>query len=90
MSHLSNRNVGVKQTGVDAFLESINNITEASFTSPGDKRQALLAVYSLMSRLESPWDTSLRMYLSQVMPYLLVDQKQGNILILYSPRSTLR
>lgn len=48
------------------YLQSIDTISAASFTDDGERSKALLATYTLLSRLETPWETILRLCMGQV------------------------
>ena len=51
---------------IETFLENINQIQPEDFSSDGDRNQALLAAYALVARLETPWETVLRLCMNQV------------------------
>ncbi|KAF9873973.1 hypothetical protein CkaCkLH20_08707 [Colletotrichum karsti] len=48
-----------------SFINSIENVGSASFSNEGERRQALQAAQALLVRLESPWDTAMRLNMSQ-------------------------
>ncbi|WQF84394.1 Putative O-methyltransferase domain, S-adenosyl-L-methionine-dependent methyltransferase superfamily [Colletotrichum destructivum] len=47
------------------FLQEIRGINSQSFENDGDRMKALLEVYALMARLESPWETLVRLCMIQ-------------------------
>lgn len=47
-------------------LQNINAISASSFPDNGERGQALLATYAMLSRLETPWETILRLCMGQV------------------------
>lgn len=51
---------------IERVLENINQIQPGDFSSDGDRNQALLAAYALIGRLETPWETVLRLCMNQV------------------------
>ncbi|RAH80333.1 S-adenosyl-L-methionine-dependent methyltransferase [Aspergillus japonicus CBS 114.51] len=50
---------------VDQFTQSIKSIDRTSFAYDGDRVKALREAYSLISRLETSWDTVARLCLTQ-------------------------
>ena len=48
------------------FLQIVNGFDGKSFSDDGERSEALLAAYALVSRLESPWETVLRLSMTQV------------------------
>lgn len=54
------------QPSVAKFLRDIERISHSSFPSDGERTQALLGAYALVSRLESSWDTVARLGLTEV------------------------
>ncbi|KAF6841062.1 o-methyltransferase [Colletotrichum musicola] len=52
-------------TTLTSFLENVKNIDAASFQNEGERMQALLAAQALLARLESPWDTAVRLNMTQ-------------------------
>ena len=57
---------------VDSFVSSIENVNSSSFSNEGDRMKALLAAQALLVRLESPWDTAVRLNMTQVGASVLV------------------
>ena len=47
-------------------LQLLEELSTTSFANDGERTQALLATYALMSRLETPWETILRLCIGQV------------------------
>lgn len=47
-------------------LQTIDAIGASSFPDDGERAQALLATYAMLSRLETPWETILRLCMGQV------------------------
>ncbi|KAJ6014911.1 hypothetical protein N7540_009502 [Penicillium herquei] len=52
-------------TPVETILKSINDINSDSFETDGDRVNALLAAYALISRLETPWESVTRMVMNE-------------------------
>ncbi|KAI8241487.1 hypothetical protein K4K55_012325 [Colletotrichum sp. SAR 10_96] len=50
---------------VDCFVSSIEHVNSSSFSNEGDRMKALLAAQALLVRLESPWDTAVRLNMTQ-------------------------
>ncbi|KAH0424693.1 hypothetical protein CcaCcLH18_11415 [Colletotrichum camelliae] len=50
---------------VDSFVRSIENVNSSSFSNESDRMKALLAAQALLARLESPWDTVVRLNMTQ-------------------------
>lgn len=50
----------------DDLLAAVDKINSSSFENDGERSQALLAAYALVSRLESPWETVCRLAMAQV------------------------
>ncbi|KAH6660302.1 S-adenosyl-L-methionine-dependent methyltransferase [Truncatella angustata] len=50
---------------IEGFVRSIEGIDRASFGFDGERIQALLAAYALVSRLETSWDTVSRLVLTE-------------------------
>ncbi|KAJ5730335.1 uncharacterized protein N7483_004843 [Penicillium malachiteum] len=57
--------MGETSTSVEIILKSINDINSDSFETDGDRVNALLAAYALVSRLETPWETVARIVLNE-------------------------
>ena len=49
------------------LVATLNGISSDTFSNDGDRIQALLAAYALVSRLETPWDFVLRLCMGQVL-----------------------
>ena len=47
-------------------LQAIGHIDQSSFTDDGERNEALLAAHALVSRLETPWETVVRLGMGQV------------------------
>lgn len=59
---------GVNGKNSQAFpkvLQMLEELNPKSFGNDGERIQALLATYALMSRLETPWETVLKLCMSQ-------------------------
>lgn len=50
------------------YLRAVRGITASSFPTEEDRMKALLATYEVLSKLETPWDTYVRIHLNQVRP----------------------
>ncbi|KAF0324383.1 o-methyltransferase [Colletotrichum asianum] len=50
---------------VDSFISSIEHVNSSSFSNEGDRMKALLAAQALLVRPESPWDTAVRLNMTQ-------------------------
>ncbi|KAK1728335.1 S-adenosyl-L-methionine-dependent methyltransferase [Colletotrichum acutatum] len=48
-----------------SFLGRIQDVTSSSFGSEDERMQVLLGTYALMTRLESPWETLVRICMTQ-------------------------
>ena len=48
------------------YLKVVEETSDTSFANDGERMQALSATYALMSRLETPWETLLRLCAGQV------------------------
>ncbi|KAK3940206.1 O-methyltransferase-domain-containing protein [Diplogelasinospora grovesii] len=66
---------------VQDILQTLNNIDVDLFTNDGDRIQAVVAAYALVSRLETPWEFVLRTCMGQ--PALGAALKVGKDLELY-------
>ncbi|KAI3559148.1 hypothetical protein CABS01_02474 [Colletotrichum abscissum] len=53
-----------------SFLKGIQDVTSTSFASEDERMQALLGTYALMARLEPPWETLVRICMTQTQPAL--------------------
>jgi hypothetical protein len=51
---------------VQDTLQTLNQIDTDSFANDGDRIQAVVAAYALVSRLETPWEFVLRTCMGQV------------------------
>lgn len=47
-------------------LSTFQSISQSSFKDDGERNEALLAAYALVSRLETPWETVCRLTMAQV------------------------
>ncbi|KAK1700490.1 S-adenosyl-L-methionine-dependent methyltransferase [Colletotrichum godetiae] len=47
------------------YLRAVRGITASSFPTEEDRMKALLATYEVISKLETPWDTYVRIHLNQ-------------------------
>lgn len=56
------------------YLRAVGGITASSFTTEEDRMEALLATYEVLSKLETPWDTYVRIHLNQVRPKKYADE----------------
>lgn len=54
-----------KPDSVQAFLRAANEVP-GSIKDEDDRARVLLKLYELVNRVESPWETFVRLYLSQV------------------------
>ncbi|KAF6799563.1 o-methyltransferase [Colletotrichum sojae] len=52
-------------TTLTSFLENVKDINASSFENEGERMQALLAAQALLARIESPWDTAVRLNMTQ-------------------------
>ncbi|KKK24807.1 hypothetical protein P175DRAFT_0439305 [Aspergillus ochraceoroseus IBT 24754] len=59
------KGTNLSQVDVNDFVHSIEGISASSFQFDGDRIQALAAAYSLVSRLETPWDTVARLCMTE-------------------------
>lgn len=48
------------------LLDTLDAINAESFSSDGDRAKAVVSAYSLVSRLETPWESIARMCMGQV------------------------
>ncbi|KAL5341123.1 S-adenosyl-L-methionine-dependent methyltransferase [Aspergillus crustosus] len=62
---MSSNGVNGSHQDADAFVDSIQNTDRSSFAFDGDRIKALRAAYTLVSRLETPWDTVARLCLTE-------------------------
>jgi hypothetical protein len=60
----SNNNHGVRN--VQDILQNLDQIDTHAFANDGDRIQAVVAAYALVSRLETPWEFVLRTCMGQV------------------------
>ncbi|KAL0938432.1 o-methyltransferase [Colletotrichum truncatum] len=56
---------GVQSCFLDSFIQNIENVNFDSFNDEGERMQALSATQALLARLESPWDTTVRLNMTQ-------------------------
>ncbi|EQB57146.1 hypothetical protein CGLO_02783 [Colletotrichum gloeosporioides Cg-14] len=54
-----------QEVTVDSFVSSIEDVSSSSFSNESDRMKALLAAQALLVRLESPWDTAVRLNMTQ-------------------------
>lgn len=57
--------------GKRVFSQMVTTLVDAAsdpanFSNDGDRMEALLAAYNLVSKLETPWETVLRLVMGQV------------------------
>ena len=60
---------GVNVNHSQAFqkvLQILEELRTTSFANDGERIQALFATYALMSQLETPWETILKLCMGQV------------------------
>lgn len=57
---------GVHRSVTDNFDATLDGINQSSFDDDGERSKALLAVYALASRRETPWETVCRLVMAQV------------------------
>ena len=67
MASLTNGASGTSGHKFKELVETLNEISSDTFSNDGDRIQALLAAYALVSRLETPWDFVLRLCMGQVL-----------------------
>ena len=53
-------------SAVANYSQSLEELNRSSFPNDGERSKALLAAYALVSRLETPWETVLRLSMGQV------------------------
>lgn len=63
---------GTQGHNVEDLIQTLNGINADTFSNDGKRIQTLLAAYSLVSRLETPWDFVLRLCMGQVFISTLV------------------
>lgn len=63
---------GTEGHNVEDLIQTLNGINADTFSNDGKRIQTLLAAYSLVSRLETPWDFVLRLCMGQVFISTLV------------------
>lgn len=66
MASGSNETNGTGLKDTQQLLTALNAISAESFEDDGQRCQALLVAYALVSRLETPWETIARMCMGQV------------------------
>lgn len=54
---------------IQDVLKTLNGINSSSFANDGDRIQAVVAAYSLVSKLETPWEFVLRTCMGQVFDF---------------------
>lgn len=54
------------QPSIAKTIQVLEHIDQSSFTDDGERNEALLAAYALVSRLETPWETVARLAMAQV------------------------
>ena len=64
-SHRHDKEVQGKQKQ-NLATRLINEISPSTFSNEGERAEALLATYALLSRLETPWETIVRLCMGQV------------------------
>lgn len=67
MASLMNGTNGTSGQKSEDLVATLNGIGSDTFSNDGDRIQALLAAYALVSRLETPWDFVLRLCMGQVL-----------------------
>ena len=67
MASLTNGTNGTSGHKSEQLVATLNEISSDTFSNDGDRIQALLAAYALVSRLETPWDFVLRLCMGQVL-----------------------
>ena len=48
------------------LLQTLEEISGTTFADDGERTEALMATYTLVSQLETPWETILRLCMGQV------------------------
>ena len=71
-THANSETNGTNDRRFEELMQRLNEINVDTFKNDGKRFQALLAAYSLMSRLETPWDFVLRLCMGQVLIFPLV------------------
>ena len=56
----------IHTSSVASYFPTVGEISGSSFSDDGERSKALLAAYALVSRLETPWETILRLSMGQV------------------------
>lgn len=72
MASATNGVNGHKPSQPQSLIQTLNNIGADSFINDGERIEAVLAAYALVSRLETPWEFVARTCMGQVPhnPYL--------------------
>ncbi|KAL3465496.1 S-adenosyl-L-methionine-dependent methyltransferase [Aspergillus heterothallicus] len=66
---------------ISTVLTTLNGIKSEAFNNDGDRIKALSAAYALVSRLETPWDTTIRLCMNE--PALVASIKVARDLQLF-------
>ena len=56
---------GVSREHSRAFqdLQTLEKLSSTTFADGGERREALMATYTLVSQLKTPWETILRLFM---------------------------
>lgn len=57
---------GATTSALREYLQTVENLNSSSFQNEEDRLRALHATYALVSRIESPWETIVRLGMGQV------------------------
>lgn len=57
---------GLDQPSIAKTIQVLEHMDQSPFTDDGVRNEALLAAYALVSRLETPWETVVRLAMAQV------------------------
>lgn len=57
---------GATTSPLQGYLQTVENLNSLSFGNEEDRLRALHATYALVSRIESPWETVVRLGMGQV------------------------
>jgi len=66
MSGYANGATGSQNLSAGKIWQQFGEVDSSSFSDDGERIQALLATYSMLSRLETPWETIVRLCMGQV------------------------
>lgn len=66
MAPQTNQPNGNNGQNVQKLLQSLEGINAESFGNDGERIQAVVAAYALVSRLETPWEFVARLCMNQV------------------------